>query len=291
MTTPDNRGLRALHVQHACPRCRSAIELSQTGGRCAVCGFQIALNKGIYCFVEPNSTADEWHRKFDELAAGETGDTPAGLGFCFPVQHRYLIEAFRQACGPIATDARVLDVGCGNGLFSAALSNSRVVAGVDFSLNMCLLARKRGLIAYQANALALPFAEAQFDLVYSSELAQCIDDLAALLAELGRVCDTGGRVVISTLNGSSLIRRAMRVARKLRPHPAWGAIRPVVMRTAADIAIAARDLPLRPDAIYWTHFPLPWLRHSGSVHNGFDWAASNVVVRFIKQASASSAAR
>jgi SAM-dependent methyltransferase len=138
------------------------------------------------------------------------------------------------------------------------------------------------LAAYQANALALPFADAQFDLVYSSELAQCVDDLAALLAELARVCDTGGLVVISTLNGSSFIRRALRIARKLHPHPVWGGNRPVVMRTAADIAIAARDLPLTLDAVYWTHFPFPWLRRGTSVHNVLDWAASNVLLRFVK---------
>lgn len=242
------------------------------------------LTNDILCFLEADRTPDEWQITFDDLAAGGKGDTTTALGFCSPVQHRYLIEAFRQACGPVAADARVLDVGSGNGLFRAALLNDRCVLGVDYSLNMCVQARKRGLIAYQANALALPFADAQFALVYSSELAQCIDDVAALLAELARVCETNGRVVISTLNGSSLIRRALRVIRTVRPHPIWGAIRPVIMRTAADLAIAARGLPLKLDMVYWTHFPLPWLRRRASVHNCFESAASNVIIRFVKQA-------
>ena len=109
--------------------------------------------------------------------------------------------------------------------------------------------------------------------------------LVALLAELARVCDTGGRIVISTLNSSSLHTTSIAVlARILRPHPVWGGHRPVVMRTAADIAIAARDLPLKLDMVYWTHFPLPWLRRSASVHNWLGLAASNVIIRFVKQA-------
>jgi len=289
MTASDHASTPTLNVQHACPCCRSAIALTSTGGLCSRCGFRVVLNNGIYCFMKPDRTADEWQRTFEDLAAGESGDTTAGMGFVSPRQHRYLIEAFRQACGQGAANARVLDVGCGNGLFNSALSSSRAVMGVDYSLNMCRLASKRGMVAYQANALALPFADAQFDLVYSSELAQCVDDVAALLAELARVCDTNGRVVISTLNGSSLIRRALRVLRTVHPHPVWGTLRPVVMRTAADLAMAARGLPLRLDAIYWTHFPFLWLRRSASVDNVLDWAASNVIVRFVKQAPASDA--
>jgi SAM-dependent methyltransferase len=282
MASFDDLSSPTTNIQHACPRCRAAMTLTNTGGLCLRCEFRVALTDGIYSFLEPGDAADEWQRTFEDLAAGERGDTAAGLGFVSPTQHRYLIDAFRHACGPIPTDARILDVGCGNGLFSAALLQGRPVVGVDYSLNMCRLARKRGLIAYQANALALPFADAQFDLVYSSEMTQCIDDLSALLAELTRVCSAGGRIALSTLNGSSLLRRALRAARTLRPHPVWGAIRPVTMRTAADIAIAARALPLRLDAIYWTHFPLPWLRRSDSIGNVLDWAASNVLVRFVK---------
>lgn len=284
MIDSDHGHTPTLNIQHACPRCRSAITLTNTGGTCTGCGFRVTLTNDIYSFVGPEDAADDWQRTFDNLAGGEGGDTAAGLGFVSPAQHRYLIEAFQQACGPIGANLRILDVGCGNGLFSAGLSHGRAVVGIDYSLNMCLRARKRGLIAHQGNALALPFADAQFDLVYSSELAQCIDDLAALLAELTRVCSTGGRIVISTLNGSSLLRRALRAARTLRPHPVWGAIRPVTMRTAADIAVAARGLQVRLEAIYWTHFPFPWLRRSDLIHNRLGFAASNVIVRFVKQA-------
>jgi SAM-dependent methyltransferase len=283
MTVSDDlRGPQLRPVQHVCPRCRSAIELTNAGGICSSCGFRVELRDDVYCFLEPDGPADEWQRTFENLASGESGDTAAGLAIVSPTQHRYLIEAFRRACGSIPANARILDVGCGNGLFSAALLGGRAAAGVDYSLNMCLLARKRGLIAYQANALALPFADGQFDLVYSSELAQCVEDLPTLLAELTRVCRGSGRIAISTLNGSSFLRRAVRIARIVRPHPVWGAIRPVAMRTADDIAIAARGLPLTLDAVYWTHFPFPWLRRSASVRNVLDWAASNVLIRFVK---------
>jgi SAM-dependent methyltransferase len=274
----------AQNVQHACPRCRAAIDLTEAGGRCPACGFIVTRAKGIYGFLGEVEAIDEWQSTFDDLASGKRGHTSAGLGFRSSFQHRYLIEAFRQACGAIPADARILDVGCGNGIFREALFNRRRVVGVDYSLNMCILAHARSMTAYQANALALPFADGQFDLVYSSELAQCITDLSALLTEFARVCDTGGRIVVSTINATSLVRRGLQAARTLRPHPVWGANRPVIMRTAADIAVAARGLPLKLDMVYWTHFPLPWLRPRASVHNLLAWAASNVIIRFVKQA-------
>jgi SAM-dependent methyltransferase len=81
--------------------------------------------------------------------------------------------------------------------------------GIDFSFEMCVLARARGMLAYQADALALPFADEQFDLVYGAVRLEHIDDLGTLFAELGRVCRPNGRVVVGTANRASLARRCL----------------------------------------------------------------------------------
>ena len=46
-------------VQHACPSCRSAIELNENGGLCSACGFKVARSKGVYGFLEQAGAADE----------------------------------------------------------------------------------------------------------------------------------------------------------------------------------------------------------------------------------------
>lgn len=270
-------------VQHACPRCRSAIELTEDGGLCSACGFKVTLTTGVYGFLEQVAVADEMHKTFDDLATGPRGDTSAGVGYVSPVQQRYLIETFRRVCGPTSPDARILDVGCGNGIFWQTLWNRRRAIDIDYSLSMCVRAHARGMIAYHGNALALPFADAQFDLLYSAEMAQCIDDLAALLAEFARVCRPGGRIVVSTSNATSVLRRGLQAARKFAPHPVWAKNRPMIMRTADEMAGAARGLPLKLEMACWTHFPFPWVRCRPFARNRFEWAASNAVVRFVKQ--------
>lgn len=266
-------------LQHICPRCRSAIELTENGASCASCGFQVAHTKGVYCFLEQAETINEWQSTFEELASGPLGNTSQALDYRSPIQIRYIVAAFRRVLGTIPVGARVLDVGCGNGIFFESLLGPGPAIGIDYSLSMCILARARKLTAYQANALALPFADAQFDLVYSAETIQLIDDLPAALAELARVCRPGGTVVVSTGNGASLLRRVFQTIRKL--YPARVTTPPLIKRTAEEIRMAAKGLPLKFEVVCWTHFPLPWIRCQASTRNPFAWAATNFVIRFL----------
>src|SRR5262249_5931116 len=147
----------------------------------------------------PAPDVNEWQTFFEGLSHGPQCSTAAANDYRFPIQQRYIVAGFRRLCGIVPADARLLDVGCGNGMFWQALFGDRAVIGVDYSAGMCALARARGMLVYQADAMALPFADDQFDLIYSAEVLQCVADLPALLAELARVTQPGGRVVVSTL--------------------------------------------------------------------------------------------
>jgi SAM-dependent methyltransferase len=240
---------------------------------------------GVYGFLGQDGAVDELQSTYDNLASGPLGDTSAGVGYNSSVIQRYVIAAFRRLCRALPADARILDVGCGNGIFWEALWDRRPALGVDYSLAMCARAQARGLKAYQANAFALPFADAQFDLVYCAETLQCIDDAPALFAEFARVCRPGGHVVVSSSNAASLLRRVMKATRRLKPHPVWGASREMIHRTAEQMDAAARGLPLKSDMVCWTHFPFPMLRCQASTRNMLEWASTNVAVRFVKQPS------
>ena len=100
----------------------------------------------------------------------------------------------------------VLDVGSGLGGPSRYLAASYGchVTGIDLSPSFVeaaeFLADRAGLadkVSYKcANALALPFADASFDLAWTQHVAMNIADRRGLYAEMHRVVRPGGRVAI-----------------------------------------------------------------------------------------------
>jgi ubiquinone/menaquinone biosynthesis C-methylase UbiE len=96
----------------------------------------------------------------------------------------------------------VLDVGCGTGRLAAALHDrgSRVW-GVDPSLEMVGVARRRGVNAKVARAEQLPFKEGWFERAVLWLTVHLLDRSRAF-AELRRVLAADGRVVIATFDPS-----------------------------------------------------------------------------------------
>lgn len=106
----------------------------------------------------------------------------------------------------LAPDTAVLDLGSGLGgpsRYLAATSGAHVT-GIDLSPSYVeaatFLADRAGLagkVVYQtADALALPFADAGFDVVWTQHVAMNIADRAGLYAECFRVLRPGGRLAI-----------------------------------------------------------------------------------------------
>jgi SAM-dependent methyltransferase len=90
----------------------------------------------------------------------------------------------------------VLDLGCGTGVYSAALAERGwTVTGVDISEDMLRRARARGVSAVRADATALPFDDASFDTVISIFTHSDFDDFPAALREVARVLEPDGRFV------------------------------------------------------------------------------------------------
>ena len=93
-----------------------------------------------------------------------------------------------------------LEVGCGAGTDALALAGrfGVAVAGVDLSSAMVDEARRRGLSeAHVASADALPFDDASFDGCWADRVLQHLERPEAALAEMVRVTQPGGRVVVA----------------------------------------------------------------------------------------------
>ena len=110
--------------------------------------------------------------------------------------------------------ARVLDLGSGPGSAAAALKakwgRKADVVAMDLALPMLREARAKSrfwrlIHAVQGDAQALPFADAAFDLVFSSLCLQWVADLPKALGELRRVMREGGLLVFSTFGPDTLV--------------------------------------------------------------------------------------
>jgi SAM-dependent methyltransferase len=81
---------------------------------------------------------------------------------------------------------RVLDVGCGPGLFSVHLKDrGATVVGTD--INPEMLARAEGIETVQADAARLPFPDGSFDVAFEANLLHHAPDPGRVVAEMARV--------------------------------------------------------------------------------------------------------
>ena len=162
----------------------------------------------------PDLRPRDVRRRFDR-AAGRFHEAD----FVHRVSREGLLERMRPMTLAAAT---VIDLGSATGaaipLLEKRFRGARVVA-VDFSAPMLQVVRsKKSLFtrrhAVQADARALPFADASIDVVFSNLMLPWNDDLDAVFAAVARVLRQDGLFVFSTLGPDSLI--------EIRA--AWGAL-------------------------------------------------------------------
>jgi 2-polyprenyl-6-hydroxyphenyl methylase/3-demethylubiquinone-9 3-methyltransferase len=124
------------------------------------------------------------------------GQLPEGLDPSdFELRKRFLLERVREG-------ERVLDVGCGEGRFTAALAGAGVRAvGVDVAEEPLRRARARHpefdlRLVDVAGGWGL--GDASFDAVWAGEVIEHVADTAAWLSEVRGALRSGGRLLLST---------------------------------------------------------------------------------------------
>lgn len=134
---------------------------------------------------------------FDEVAGGyDRTNTALSLG-----NDRLWRIATTRAVAPRPGE-RILDLAAGTGASSVALARSGAeVVAADFSSGMIAEGRRRhgsvpNLSFVEADAIALPFEDDEFDTVTISFGLRNVNDPRAALAEMLRVTAPGGRLVV-----------------------------------------------------------------------------------------------
>ena len=126
-----------------------------------------------------------WGARAEDWAAVEEQQLPTYL------------EAIRRV--GISPGQRVLEVGCGSGVFLRAAANLGAdVAGLDASEQLIQIARRRtpGADLRVGDMQALPWPDSTFDLIAGFNSFFFADDMVGALREAGRVAKRGAPVVV-----------------------------------------------------------------------------------------------
>ena len=112
--------------------------------------------------------------------------------------HKALIAAVSSRITP---DDAVLECACGTGLLTGAIAKRcRTLLATDFSANMLKRAKKKygalpNVTFRQADILHLDEPDGQFDAVVAANVIHLLDEPYKALAELDRVCRSGGTII------------------------------------------------------------------------------------------------
>ena len=115
--------------------------------------------------------------------------------------HKALLAAVSSRITPY--DA-VLECACGTGLLTGAIAERcRTLVATDFSANMLKRAKKKygalpNVTFRQADILHLDEPDGQFDVVIAANVIHLLDEPYKALAELDRVCRSGGMIIVPT---------------------------------------------------------------------------------------------
>lgn len=158
-------------------------------------------------FLNPRPAMTEFERIYPaDYHAFNFSEKDFGLVF----KIRSWLESRRALswCKNIPDDARILDVGCGDGFHLKLLKQYGKkdwrLEGVDFDERAVAMARKSGLNVHQGKVQTAPLPENSYDLAFMIQTIEHLDNPPEVLAHIRSLLKPGGKLVIVTDNTDSL---------------------------------------------------------------------------------------
>lgn len=147
------------------------------------------------------------HRRITEEFTRQADSMPTASVFT----DRNVVDRIKAAAR-VADKMRVLDVGCGPGIMTAALAyDAKEIVAFDITPEMISRARQRceteGLTNVQfqvGQAEKLPFEDASFNVIVTRLTFHHFSDPAIVLSEMKRVIKPGGTIIIADIISSEI---------------------------------------------------------------------------------------
>ena len=166
--------------------------------RCRECG-------NVY--LNPRPDVSEFNRIYPP-SYHSLNFSEANYGLVHDVRSRLEARRLLRYCRGIPDDARILDVGCGDGFHLKLLQRfgkpGWTLEGVDLDARAVALASKSGISIHQGSIEELALPEAHYDLVCTIQTIEHVAHPDAVLAAIARVLKPGGRLVVVTDNTDSI---------------------------------------------------------------------------------------
>jgi SAM-dependent methyltransferase len=166
--------------------------------RCERCGL---------VYLDPRPTRAELRTIYpDTYHAFDFSEESFGL--VYKVRRRLEARRLLAAAGPLPDDAKILDVGCGDGFHLGLLrefgSPGWQLEGVDLDPRAADAAEDRGLLVHRGSIEDLDLVPERYDFAILIQTIEHVADPAAVLRAIRRVLRTGGRLMVVTDNTGSL---------------------------------------------------------------------------------------
>jgi SAM-dependent methyltransferase len=188
-------------VVGACPSCGSPDRRSWLRHdtlslwQCEACGLG-------YSDPQPRGTVEQRYLNEHDLARHIGAHEP---------RKRALNERRLAQLPPASGGKRLLDVGCGDGLFAAmAVERGWEAHGVEFNPPAARVARDRGINVIEGRLEDADLGEALFDLVTSWDVIEHVPEPTSFIDRLAAAVAPGGVLVVTTLNRGALVARVFR---------------------------------------------------------------------------------
>jgi SAM-dependent methyltransferase len=211
MNNPSKKSLKLIHVK--CCVCGSDDATAVGAGK----DFEYRTSADIFQAVRCNSCELVYLNPRPDVSEFETiypltyhafDFSEKDFGIVHKIRSRLEAKRLLSWCEDLPIDARILDVGCGDGFHLNLLKKygkkSWTVEGIDFDKRAVKMAEKSGLKVHLGSIETLDLPENTFDLALMIQTIEHLEKPFEILAVIKSVLKKGGKLVIVTDNTDSL---------------------------------------------------------------------------------------